>query len=539
MDNATHGSALSEPRTQRADRWNVRRRLVSSLLAAGISLAVLLGAPLAAFLGGPAAALLGAPLAGLFGTPLAALLGGSTATAAPAYAQGDYFLIFTREIPGTGGAFSLMDMNTPWDHDNNYGIMHNDVWACFHEGLIYVVNRQDGDNIQVLDPQDDFNTVLQFSVGAGSNPQEICFVDGQRAFVTRYNDADLWEVDPSTGDHTDTIDLSPLADPDGLPEMQGMAIRDGLLYVTVQRFDRDNSWTPVPPSYLAVIDLADNTLLDMDAGTPGTQGIPLAATNPNSGIRVDPLTGDFLIGETGEYFVYDGGIERFDPVTKLSAGLIVTEVQLQGDLNIWKTADGQRAYAICLNTSYETRVVACDLGTGENLGTVISANEYAYADLHIDTPRDQLFIADRGYTDPGMRVIDTETHQPLTPGAIGVGLYPQFLLAMHGPNSGTPDRSGEPALTLEAFPSPAAGPLTLRFDLPVRQEIALEIFDSAGRRIATPARGGWSAGVHSIGWNGRDGFGRPAPAGTYFALLRTTAGGQSVKIQLIRPPAAR
>jgi hypothetical protein len=448
------------------------------------------------------------------------------AAAPPDYTQGDYLMIFTREIPGAAGALTLMDMNPPWDHDDNYLGMHYDVWACFHEGLVYLVNRQDADNIQILDPQDDFATVRQFSVGAGANPQEICFVDATRAFVTRYDDTDLWEVDPSTGSHTDTIDLSPLADADGLPEMQGMAIHGGLLYVTVQRLDRDAYWAPVPPSYLAVIDLADNALLDMDPATPGVQGIPLCATNPNYGIERDPRTGDFLICEAGDFLLYDGGIERFDPVTQQSAGLIVTEAQLQGELTVGKTADGIALFAIYFDASYQTRVVACDLASGAVTDTIASAAEYAYAQLHIDPSRGQLFVADRGYADPGIRIFDLETYAPLSAGAIRVGLYPLFLLPMHGPHSEVPGQPAAPSLALSAAPSPAAATARLRFRLPRAQEIDLAVFDAAGRRLATLARGAWPAGEHTVAWNGDDRRGVPAPAGSYFARLRGARDGQ-------------
>ena len=65
----------------------------------------------------------------------------------------------------------------------------------------------------------------------------------------------------------------------------------GFLFIAVQRLDRDYYWVPVPPSCLAVIDTATNTLVDVDGTTPGVQGIELPSTNPYRDIHVDETTG--------------------------------------------------------------------------------------------------------------------------------------------------------------------------------------------------------------------------------------------------------
>jgi hypothetical protein len=470
--------------------------------------------------------------AGLAALLLAAPTAGATP---PDYIQGDWVFVVGSEYDYSAGTFSLMDMNPPWPHDNNYGTLHGDAVARSYAGLIYVVERWGADDIRVIDPQLDFETVLQFSVEPGSNPQDICFVSPTRAFVTRYDDTDLWEVDPSTGQHTDSIDLSPLADADGLPEMHGMAIHGGRLFVTVQRLDRDGSWQPVPPSYLAVIDLADNTLLDMDPGTPGTQGVALAGTCPSSGIVVDPVRGDFLIGQTGTYGAQDAGVERLDPQTLQSRGWVVTEATLGGNLNVWDTGDGVTGFAVVLTPEWMTRVVAFSLLTGQNLGTVASASEYAYTHLFVDPPRQQLFVCDRTYANPGIRIYRTTDHAPLTPNPISIGLYPFWLVGMHGPDTAVED---DPALTaaprLELFPRPSTGRLSVSFSLAGAGEVDLGVFDAAGRRVATLAQGWRGPGKQRLTWDGAAGDGRALPSGTYFARLRTPAGTRWERLPIVR-----
>ncbi|MBP6875964.1 MAG: hypothetical protein KBD56_07840 [Candidatus Eisenbacteria bacterium] len=457
---------------------------------------------------------------------------------APAYTQGDYLFILTRELPGAGGAFSLMDMNQPWQHDNNYGAAHEDAVAFFYEGLIYVVNRAGADNIRVIDPALNFQTIRQFSVGTGSNPQEICFVEAGRAFVTRYDDNELWEIDPRTGQHTDTIDLAPLADADGLPEMHAMAIHGGFLYVTLERLNRD-SWMPEPPSYLAVIDLADNSLVDMDPALPGMQGFPLQATNPYSGIVIDPLTGDFLIGETGDYGVLDGGIERFDPGLRVSLGMAIGEAELGGDLNAWKTANGDDGFAVVMTPFPEshTNVVAFTLRSGENQGTIASSSEYAYADLHVDVPRGQLFVADRSYANPGIRVYDLETHAQLSAGVIPVGLYPLDLLGVPGPHSDVVESDLPRALRVDAFPQPAFGPVTIRVrtasDHAVTDPgVSVRILDSSGRVVADLLQRAGNRDV-LIQWNGCDHHLRRAPGGVYWVEARALGQTAATKLLIV------
>ncbi|MCK4512806.1 hypothetical protein KAW64_13760, partial [bacterium] len=249
------------------------------------------------------------------------------------------------------GRVSVVDVIPPWSVDDPVATIHSDADAKLYDGLIYVINHLYGDNIQVLDPSQDFATILQFSVGPGSNPQDIAFVSESRAYVSRNESVLLYEVDPTTGAVTDSIDLSALADADGLPEMSGMALRGGLLFVAVQRLDRDYYWTPVPPSYLAVVDTATNELVDIDTVSPGIQGIELPATNPYRDILVDENTGLLYVACSGNWGSLDGGIVEVDPVALEAIRFVSTEAQLGGDLYDFTFPVSGRAHAV-ISTSY-------------------------------------------------------------------------------------------------------------------------------------------------------------------------------------------
>jgi len=486
-------------------------------------------------LGAIGAGLLLAPF--LAGTIVAGLLvaprsGAAEPETLPPFVNGDFIYTLTSEYDYGAGSDAVTDVYPPWQTVAHLHPWVGDTEAVFYEGKIYVVSRWGADHITVLDPRDDLAIVRQFSVGAGSNPQHICFVSEQRAFVTRYESAELWEVDPATGQRTGTIDLGPLADADGIPEMHKMAIHGGRLYVALQRIDR-STWEPAGMSCLAVVDLADNTLIDIDPAAAGIQGIELLATNPNSGIIRDPITGDFLIGQLGRYGVLDGGIERLDRETYESHGLVLTEAALGGDLHAWSTGNGWDAFAVRLTPGWTTDVLACDLRTGQVGPTLASQSEFAYAHLLIDVVHHELVICDRTYTNPGLRVFDTRTLQNLTPQPVGVGLYPHWLLAVPGPSSHVAEGSAATAQRIAVWPRPALGPVTLRLEMLSSPSASFEIFDVAGRRVALlPVNRAGRMGEAT--WDGRDMGGQPLPGGVYPVLARSGATIRRGAVHLLR-----
>ena len=82
-----------------------------------------------------------------------------------------------------------------------------------------------------------------------------------------------------------------------------------------------------------------------------------------------------------------------------------------------------------------------------------------------------------------------------------------------------PDR--EP---LRVGPNPGRAPYNFSFDLPDAGEAALEIFDVAGRRVASVLSGPVAAGTHQVVWDGRTTGGKSIADGVYFARVRTPQG---------------
>lgn len=86
-----------------------------------------------------------------------------------------------------------------------------------------------------------------------------------------------------------------------------------------------------------------------------------------------------------------------------------------------------------------------------------------------------------------------------------------------------------------ARPNPLAGAGTvISFGLTREGSISLNVFDTSGRMVAALADGEYSAGYHSVAWDGRQSDGARAPAGIYFYRLVTGEGTQSRRLLVMR-----
>ncbi len=473
---------------------------------------------------------------------LVAALLGVTALVGPARAQtAETDLIFAVTTDySVSGSCAGIDVLPMWDVETALASVHSDAIARVHGGLVYVVNRLYADNIQVLDPLDGFSTVRQFSVGPGTNPKDIAFVSDTRAYVSRYETSWMLEVDPTTGAITDSIDLSVFADGDGLPEPATMAVVGDRLFVSIQRIDRDYYWLPVAPSWLAVIDTDTNTLVDVEPGTPGTQGIELTATNPYT----DTLVGDdgttLYVGESGAWNALDGGIEAIDITTLTALGFVTTESELGGNLEDFTLPSNGRAHAaVSIMSPAESFCVAFDWDTGELVETVWRPGEWSVPDVELHPGTGQLFVADRTYASPGVRVFDAATGSQLA-GLLDVGLPPHDLMLLgdavtgvEGHAAGTP--AEPPACRLIAAPNPSRG------------EVALTLAGVAGASPSGVAGATCDVTIHDLAgrvvrelqpgatvWDGRDAHGRTVASGVYFARTNSPDVTAAARIVILR-----
>ena len=272
-------------------------------------------------------------------------------------AQSDLFVITT---DFSTGSTAFLAANAAEAEVNLLGI-HSDAVGHYHDGRVYIVNRLGQDNILVLDAMDLRTPLTQFSVGNGANPHDIEIVAPDKAYVTRYDTASLLIVNPQDGAELGQIDLSAFADADGLPEVSQIVRVGDRLYLSCQRLDRNGGWGPADVSYLIVVDLATDSLVDVDPDAEGVQGIALSAANPNSMAVVGE---QIAVGVVVNFGDRSGGVEIVDTTTNRSLGLAVSEEDLGGDITSMVLVDQNRGYAVVADENFANGVRPFELSSG-------------------------------------------------------------------------------------------------------------------------------------------------------------------------------
>ncbi|UCH83714.1 MAG: T9SS type A sorting domain-containing protein [Candidatus Latescibacterota bacterium] len=440
----------------------------------------------------------------------------------------DFAFVTTTDY--TTGASSVIRLDGSYSVDRNVAALHSDAVARYYDHKVFVVNRYLGDNIQILDPASSFSTLRQFTVGTSSDPHDIAVLSDTKAYVTRYNESVLWIVDPSTGAQTGSVDLSGLADGDGTPEMDQMAVVGGRVFVTIQRLDRSTTWGPVGDSYVAVIDAAADTLVDVDSVTAGNQSILLAGSNPASDIQLDPCAGKLYVSCVGFWGLQDGGVEVIDPSTLQSEGFLFTEASAGGDVNDVEIVCAEKGYAIITDASFNTSLIAFDPATGTKTGILYAPGDFVLNDIEV-SPQRELFLADRTATRPGIRIYSTITDDEITVNPIDVGLPPFDISFSAATQTGLDTHTPGPASLGHNYPNPFNPQTTIPFTLDRAAVVEVSIFDASGRHVRGLLNEFRAPGPNTIVWDGRDDMARPVSSGVYFARMK--AGGHTATRKLV------
>jgi hypothetical protein len=165
--------------------------------------------------------------------------------------------------------------------------------------ILWEINRLMGDTVRRYTPGVWDAPVWEVSVGEGANPQDAATCGG-RLFVSLYERASLAILSPDSGESLGSVDLSSVADDDGLPEVSGLFVQDDVLYAVVQRLDRTNGWTADPGGQLVQLDCASGAVTHTWPLGPnpqlGGQGLPTFASRDGVRAFVDGDVTDVLLG---------------------------------------------------------------------------------------------------------------------------------------------------------------------------------------------------------------------------------------------------
>jgi hypothetical protein len=333
------------------------------------------------------------------------------------------------------GSLAVVDLDTKEAYPSLSPI-HSDPTGRIRGEKVYVLNRLEADNIQVVDPTSGYATGLQFSVGNGANPHDLAFVSDAKMYVTLFDRKELGVFDPETGAELGTVDLSAFADTDGLPELHTLAMAGTHALVAIKGLDRDHKWALSRPGELAVIDTTTDKVVDTDLEAAGVQGIPLLGQNPN-GHMVALGDGTIFVATLGRFATIDeAGIERVRSEAPYMSEWVVRESVLGGSVTSFATLDGVSFFVVVAvaqasGEGFDTVVKHYATTTGE-AKEIFKTAGYQISDLAL-TSKGELVVCDRTLEAPGVRIFDTETGKELTQGPIDVGLPPFFVMPFDAP----------------------------------------------------------------------------------------------------------
>lgn len=269
--------------------------------------------------------------------------------------------------------------------------IHSDAIVRLKEGVRFVVNRLGADNVQVVSREG--NVLRQFSVGRGTNPQDIAFLDDGTAYVSRFRHGRVLRVRLSDGSEVGAgVDLAGLADADGFAEPTWMKRVGNETWLVVQRLDTAHGFVPTEASFVARLDSESDTL----AGS-----IRLQRTNPVTAIKGDDTRGLYVgcAGRLGSA-VADGALERLDPGTHTSR-VLVEESELGGDVVDFDVADEHHGLAIVGGAN--TRLVGFDPSTGRRIGKWPESPGYDFQEVVWDSISASWWVGDRSNSGPSLR----------------------------------------------------------------------------------------------------------------------------------------
>ncbi|MCK9463902.1 MAG: hypothetical protein M0R80_30160 [Proteobacteria bacterium] len=302
----------------------------------------------------------------------------------------------------------------------NIDLIHKDA-VCRADpstGMTFVVSRLGADAIELVDTTDTWEVIGEYSVGAGTNPQDIAVVSADRAYVARYKEPSLLVVDPLDGTPLGEVDLTPYADGDGSPEAAWLLFHGDRVYAALQKLD---GYEVDGPSAVAVIDAASGEV---------EREIPLAGANVYGKLRYAAAIDRVPLVVVGRFGALDGGIQLLDPNDDTVSPYVITEEALGGDLADAVIAASDRGFAVIGVTAeggQATRLVQFDPSAGTVVATLIDDDDWDLGFIELDPDGDELWVADRSPEAPGVRVFDAETGAELTDGPIDVGL-PPFMI---------------------------------------------------------------------------------------------------------------
>lgn len=201
------------------------------------------------------------------------------------------------------------------------GVVH------FADGTLYHVSRTAGALTRIEVGGGGWMSVATTTVGAAFELRDVAVVDANTAWLAARANTTLLRFDLATATVSAGVDLAPLGVAPGVLMPERMLVHEGRVYLQLRR----PLGSPLP-SYVAVIEMASETIVDADPGVAGVQAVELEGTEPRWKMQIIPGTNRLMLSATGALLDF-GGIEIIDLDTLESEGVVF------GDMDGYPTND--------------------------------------------------------------------------------------------------------------------------------------------------------------------------------------------------------
>lgn len=307
----------------------------------------------------------------------------------------------------------------------------SDAVIRLYGNKIYVINRFGTDTIQVVDANN-FSVTADYSVGSGSNPQDIVVASDAKAYVSRLDsqndstdDSDVLIINPQSGERLGGIDLKPYTtdDEDRLARAAQMVLVGDMLYVCIEDLPKFMGDPADTNGKVAIIDVKTDDV---------TGVIQLEGRNPSDIAYVEE-SDELVVADTGVYhdFVVDtsdpyGGIEFISRTVNESLGILIDDADFGGGVTEVRVLSNKLAFTIINSSS----IGSFDPAVRQvvNKEVYISAGSYL-PDIALDS-NGRLLIAEQDFHNPGVVVLNSADGSVVST-AIGVGALPVSIAVIN------------------------------------------------------------------------------------------------------------
>lgn len=311
---------------------------------------------------------------------------------------------------------------------------------------------------------------------------------------------------------------------------------EGKVYISVREDNRDDSRLYVSPDHGTSWD--PNKMQDLGFGLTINEG--------NS----RPEAYDVKEGADGQLWIC-----TWYGVTKRNTqGTWASVSSLEGEWTYALTVDPSSRAWVPLSGNFELVRIGTNGSTTTYDSTWSDALKYAINDLEAD-PSGTLWLATDGgglialkqdgsfvqydsASTGGEIPEDVLTHLEIKDGIIWTSTATEGILRITGMITALEDKSSiihPKQIRLAAnYPNPFNPETTIEFELQIKSEITLTVYNLAGQLVKTLVSGTYNAGVNSVKWDGKDSAGNKVSSGVYFYRLSTNGFEQSKKMILIK-----